>query len=433
MKTTPIHKLGLTYYQGKIFQSPARFKYAKCGRRFGKSFVSAITMIYKAEAWENQNIWYVTTTYDQAKELMRKRLLDLIPRGYLKKEPPNSGRIKFEFKDRPIYDTNGNFVRMKIGSTISLFGAQNKDNLVGSGVDFLVLDEVQSILPEVWYQALRPALADTKGSALLIGTSRGKGSWCQDLEASDEFETFIFNTHQGGVVDRDEIEQMRRDMDEATFEQEILSKDVSRAGVVVYQITKNNDWKTNVTFDRLADTVLSWDFNVGLAPMTCTLFQKDRTNPDRHNAVMEFVHYNSTTEPSGLAVKDWLTEQKFNGRLEITGDFSGKARNPASPTTSWRILEGIFGDYPGFKKTVRRTLTVQDSINHANQALKSGTVKINPKTCPKLVRDCYSCEWKDNGKEIDSKGEKRGHQVDNLKDFCYNYKLFGETLKISTL
>jgi hypothetical protein len=56
---------------------------------------------------------------------------------------------------------------------ISLRGADNYDSLRGVGLDFVVLDEVADIHPEVWTEVIRPALSDRMGCALFIGTPRG--------------------------------------------------------------------------------------------------------------------------------------------------------------------------------------------------------------------------------------------------------------------
>ena len=51
--------------QSEIFLSNSRFKVAACGRRMGKTYISAYIMIQEA-CIPDSRIWYVTTSYRAA-------------------------------------------------------------------------------------------------------------------------------------------------------------------------------------------------------------------------------------------------------------------------------------------------------------------------------------------------------------------------------
>ena len=65
-------------------------------------------------------------------------------------------------------------MRLINGSTISLKGAEKPNNLRGRALDFVVLDEFADMRPEAWYEVIRPSLSDRLGSALFIGTPKGR-------------------------------------------------------------------------------------------------------------------------------------------------------------------------------------------------------------------------------------------------------------------
>jgi len=58
------------------------------------------------------------------------------------------------------------------GSMIRLYGADNPDALRGPYLDGVVLDEFADMKSEVWYEVVRPMLADRQGWATFIGTPK---------------------------------------------------------------------------------------------------------------------------------------------------------------------------------------------------------------------------------------------------------------------
>ena len=59
----------LTPAQSEISHSRARFKVVAAGRRFGKSFLS-MSLMAKVARYPYSQVWYVTTTYSAAKNIM---------------------------------------------------------------------------------------------------------------------------------------------------------------------------------------------------------------------------------------------------------------------------------------------------------------------------------------------------------------------------
>jgi hypothetical protein len=62
------------------------------------------------------------------------------------------------------------------GSMIRLYGADNPDALRGPYLDGVVLDEFADMKPEVWYEVVRPMLADRQGFALTNSRAKREAS-----------------------------------------------------------------------------------------------------------------------------------------------------------------------------------------------------------------------------------------------------------------
>lgn len=198
-----------------VFTSPARFRVCAAGRRFGKSFLSAVELLIAALQDTNEygmstalhEVWYIAPTYGQAKKIMWKMLLELGKDVIVK---------KWE---------NETVVELINGRTIRLLGSDKPDTLRGSAVGFVVLDEFASMKPEVWDLIVRPALADTKGRALFIGTPDGLNHFYEIYKQGlnpkfTEWESFLFNTLDNPIIDEKELREAALTMTKAAFEQE---------------------------------------------------------------------------------------------------------------------------------------------------------------------------------------------------------------------
>jgi hypothetical protein len=110
------------------------------------------------------------------------------------------------------------------GATVRLFGADNPDAFRGLYFDGVVLDEVAQMHPEVWGEILRPALADRLGWAIFIGTPKGVNLFSELYFRAQQQEGWAADLKRGsetGMLDQEELDQMRAEMTEAQYAQEI--------------------------------------------------------------------------------------------------------------------------------------------------------------------------------------------------------------------
>lgn len=155
--------------QAAIYNSIARFKVVAAGRRFGKSHFAAIMLGMEAmltekngyELTAEHGVYYVAPTQDQAKRIMWPKLRSIL--GFER----NGGLIRNE-------NTNDGWLELINGRRIYIKGADNPDSLRGIGLSFVVLDEYADMKANVWDEILSDALSDVEGSALFIGTPKGK-------------------------------------------------------------------------------------------------------------------------------------------------------------------------------------------------------------------------------------------------------------------
>lgn len=216
--------LSLHTKQMEVYRSGARFRVVVAGRRWGKTALSRVLIIKKAQK-RKQKIWYVAPTYRMAKQIMWTDLLDAIPKPWIKK----------------INETTLSILLVN-GTRIELKGADKPDSLRGVGIHFLVLDEFQDMSEETWTQVLRPTLADTGGHAIFIGTPKAynqlyelyKHGQDENKVAAGQWESWQFPTITSPFIPYHEIEAARRDMDPKSFRQEFEACHLPETEVLIW-------------------------------------------------------------------------------------------------------------------------------------------------------------------------------------------------------
>ena len=199
--------------QSFLHASNTRFKVVVSGRRWGKSLLAAKeaeVMILKPQT----RGWIVSKTYDLGEKVFREIYNNLVRRFKLE-----TVRKSYSSKSGSMY------LEFPWESVVEVKSAEHPDSLMGEGLDWLVFDECASCKSSIWEQYLRPTLSDKNGWALFITTPRGY-NWIYDLwkRGNDpdypEWESFRFPSWNNPYLSKDDIEEARRTLSKATFEQE---------------------------------------------------------------------------------------------------------------------------------------------------------------------------------------------------------------------
>ena len=174
VKDQPIE---LRWAQGEVFKCDKRFRVLVAGRRFGKSYLACVELLRGALNRPGETFFYCAPTYRMAKDIAWRALKKLVPKVWIQSKNETDLRIE-----------------LINGSTIELKGTENAMALRGRSLSGVVLDEAAFMEPEVWFEVIRPALADKEGWALFISTPDGTASWFYDLWCyvpEDETEGFM--------------------------------------------------------------------------------------------------------------------------------------------------------------------------------------------------------------------------------------------------
>ena len=254
--------LTLRWAQGQVFEDRSRFRVLVAGRRFGKSYLSCVELLRGAIENPGQTYFYCAPTYRMAKDIAWKVLKRLVPKPWIKSK--NETDLKIELVN---------------GSMIELKGTENAMALRGRSLSGVVLDEAAFMDSEVWFEVIRPALADKQGWALFISTPDGTASWFYELwqyadSDDDDWERWCFTTIEGGNVPAEEVEAARAQLDARTFRQEFEASFENLSGLVAISFADANISK-EVQDLPVLPLLLGVDFNVDPMSGICAVKKGD--------------------------------------------------------------------------------------------------------------------------------------------------------------
>jgi len=264
MSTKTTEPLTLRWAQGEVFNNTNRFRVLVAGRRFGKSYLSCVELLRAAIEKPGETYFYCAPTYRMAKDIAWKTLKRLVPKTWIKSK--NETDLKIDL----IND-----------SSIELKGTENAMALRGRSLSGVVLDEAAFMDAEVWFEVIRPALADKQGWALFISTPDGTASWFYDLwcfcaeEEAKGWQRWSFTTVEGGNVPAEEVEAARAQLDARTFRQEFEASFENLSGLVAVSFGDMNI-STEAKDISVMPLLLGVDFNVD--PMSGICAVKDKEN-----------------------------------------------------------------------------------------------------------------------------------------------------------
>lgn len=191
--------------------SQYRFLCVVCGRRFGKSKIASIAVLYTLLE-KDAKVLCVSKTYKLSKKVWNYVIKDA------KKLFGKNIRIN---KSEMTAITAWN-------SSLELGSADNPDSLLGDAYDVVIVDEAATLQEKIYQQNILPMIRDRKGTILLITTPRGY-NWVYELYEkgqkggegwwSKRGEAFE-NTH---VYDEEEIKLVKKQTSKMYFEQEYLA------------------------------------------------------------------------------------------------------------------------------------------------------------------------------------------------------------------
>jgi len=266
-----------------------RFAGLYAGRRWGKSQIAASLFCY-GMSQTDKKMWHMAPTY----ELCGKIWYYLIPWA----RKCFGSDIKVRIGDMKIFS--------KWNTTLECKSTERPDSCIGEGLDYLNYDEAATERKGkiLWQQNVRPTLSDRLGQATFTTTPRGH-NWFPEMLENEGAWVGRFPSHTNPHLAPEEIEAMKRSMDEVVFRQEILAELVVFSGMVFSMF----DPDRHVISDReAAEITRDWK--------TCIA-----CDPGLNHTALSLVKYNPFTDED-IVIKDIrLKDKLFDDVLRVVNEW----------------------------------------------------------------------------------------------------------------
>lgn len=377
------YKLRPHEVQQRLWRRPARFAVVPAGRRSGKTEIAKRRIVRTALAvtatWHDPRFFLGAPTRDQAKSIFWNDLKLLVPERFRWGRPRETDLT----------------IRLINGAEIVVVGMDKPQRIEGRPWDGGVLDEYANMRPGAWTENVRPALAERRGFCWFVGVPEGRNHYYDlDQQAlADTTGTWAsYSWPSADILDPEEVEAARQDMDELTFQQEFEAKFVSFTGRAYHGFDERTNCQP-LEYDPRAPLLLCFDFNVD--PGVAAVLQQMRFDDgDGLGAIGEvFIERASNTERVvRRLIEDW---GQHPGRVVLFGDATGGSRGTAKLQGSdWDIIKNmlrpVFGNRLGFEVPASNP-TERARINAMNSLCRSAAgairFKVDPKRCPNTVKD----------------------------------------------
>lgn len=423
----------------RLIESPARFKVVPAGRRSGKTErakrrVVEACMDPTTFKFDDPNFACAAPTYNQAKSIYWKDLKNMIP---------NWMKIKTSETDLQIDLITGAMVRV--------IGMDKPERIEGSPWDGVILDEYANMKEGAWQENVLPALTDRKGWAWLIGVPEGRNHYYEtymnakyDPDWSD-WDGFTWKSID--IMDPEEIELRRSQMDPLTFQQEYEASFINFAGQAYYPF--NHDTHVDSLrhkYNPDAELIVCLDFNVdpGVAVICQEMELPERDEVAKGidvagltvfggvrrkaavtgTGIIGEVHIPRNSNTPAVCRKIAADWEDHRGPISVFGDATGGSRTTQSETgaSDWDLVkENLYRDFSPQQVTIRLNLgdtgkafnmPERHRVNAVNSRLMAddGTIRLmaDGEHAKQTIKDFEGVRLLDGGSgEIDKKHDQK--------------------------
>lgn len=417
--------------QVRYYNSTARFTANHSGRRSGKTEIRGKRRGVKRGlelgqmGLDDGRVVFSAPTHAQAKEIFWSDLKKLVP-PWLRFGRPRESDLT---------------ITLVTGVRLQVIGMDKPERIEGSPLDHIVLDEYGNMKKETWDEHIRPALFTVgrpPGTADFVGVPDPRGiHWkdlCDRIKSGDFKDAELFFWFSSEILPSEEIDAVKSEMDEQTFQQEYEGSFVTFSGRAYYSFTDKNVMP--VAYIPDADLVFCFDFNV--EPGVAAIVQEQIIDGHQVTCIIGEVWIPKNSNTPAVCKKlleDW---GHHKGKVWCYGDATGGARGTAQTEGSdWELIKKILTRHWGdslYFEVPRGNPAERARINAVNSrcASMAGDIRlyVDPVEARHVIRDFESAVLLEGGAELDKKSSKDvTHITDALGYYVWReYPVQGERI-----
>lgn len=376
-----------------IIDNAKRYNVLKCGRRFGKTVLTCELAIQPLLDGKIVGMWQPTY----------KDLHDVW--------------IEIKSLLQPIISEKSESVkqiRLITGGILDMWSMEEPNNGRGRKYHRVIIDECEKAkkFEEAWKFAIQPTLADYGGDAWFMSTPKFGMTFFKSLakKKDNKWNSWVFNTYDNPHIPKQEIDELREQMDDLTFQCEIMAQDIDIVDKpFAYSFNPDKHLK-ECSYNPDYELYLSFDFNRD--PITCICAQMI------NEELIVFKEYKIPNSNIYELCERIKTDFPYSVYI-ITGDATGK--NGSAMVKDSLNYYLIIQQLLQVSKNQIKVPTVNPSIEQnrslLNSVLQHGNITINPEN-KHLIFDLKYVQVDDIGKIIKDRSTEAA-KADLLDCFRY--------------
>lgn len=408
----PERWLPLKYHpmQSKLWRTRERNVKVCAGRGSGKTEISrrrVVRYLRVKKPWNDPRYFYAMPTYAQCRRVAREHILSLIPRQWFSKVPGDS---QMEFK-------------MIFGSWLFLVGLDKPARIEGDQYDGGVVDESSDQKAGVYARTIRPALTHREGWCWRIGVPKRHGPGAAEFRKafdSGMLGVDSFTWPSWDILSAEEIAEIRKELDEKDYNEQIGGNWVAAGGAAYYSFSKANI-SEDAVYNPEKPIYVGQDFNVD--PMAWVLAHR-LENSTYHVFAEIWLRDTNTQRTLDVLWDRWGKNHKAG--WVFVGDASSDNRHTSAATSDRAQL----ANDQRFKARMRYDDSnpyVKDRLAAVNAICKNAAQEhrlfINP-ACQHLLTDLETRALNDRGEPtpaVPGEAHDSGHATDALGYLIYKF------------
>lgn len=378
------------------FEYKSRCLTAACGRRFGKSVVASVIGACEMLV-PNARVLIVSYTLDNCEvifEQARKILVDLLGPKEI---------VADRQKDMELV--------LKNGAELRVASNDNVQSKLGKSVSLLIIDEAKLFNRKLYEQVLRPMLFDYAPYSRTILISSPENNWFEVYynwgQPGGKLGYWSINlpTHSNPVIPRAELEEMKLNMPQDLYEQEVLGLFTSNAGLVCREFGKKThvyDPSEYPIAQYIADGSVTMNMiDSGYSHYFGSVWVVHVEELDTFFVFAEYQKNKAVTPVIADAIK----------AVEAEWDFEPFTRY-ADPAAAQQIADFVTYNlyFQKADKNLRETVNNLNTLFFQTSEITGKPKLLISSDCPELIRQLSSIIWK-AGKDDEQTREKSANGV----------------------
>ena len=380
------------------FEYKYRVLSAICGRRFGKSVVASLLGAQEMLVPHARVliVSYTLENCDVIYQMIRKIIVDLLGVDEIATDRQQNKEL---------------FLRN--GAELRVASAENVDSKLGKAVSLLIIDESKLFSRVLLERTLSPMLFDySPYSRTILISSPENNNWIQayyERGKSDDYPRYWsinLPTHANPTIPKEELENMRREMPNDLYEQEVLGLFTSNAGLVCREFTKERNTYKPEEYPFLYEWLHSGNVIInmidsGYSHYFASVWVMYVEELDTYFAFAEYAKNKTLTSEHARYINEFEAENDLQVDIRF-----------ADPAASQQLAD--FTEYDLYFNKAAKVL--RETINNLNTLFfQTSEITGKPRLlvsteCPELIRQLSSVIWK-TGKEDEQTKEQSAQGI----------------------